>query len=56
MNYNKDTYHKRSTYDELVIETITNPKDTIELPNRDASILRKDRRLSRFDDKLPKFR
>ena len=52
MNYNKDTYHKRSTYDELVIETITNPKDMVALPNREATILRNDPRLTRFDDEF----
>ena len=50
MNYNKYTYHKRSTYDELVIETITNPKDMVALPDREATILRNDPRLTRFDD------
>ncbi len=50
MNYNKDTYHKRSTYDEMVLETITNPKDMVALPDREATILRNDPRLTRFDD------
>ncbi len=50
MNYNEDTYHKRSTYDELVIETITNPKNMVALPDREATILRNDPRLTRSDD------
>ena len=50
MNYNKDTYHKRSTYDELVIETITKPTAMIELPDRLATQLRNDPRLTCFDD------
>ena len=50
MSFHKDTYHKRSTNDELVIETITNPTDIIQLPDRVASTLRKYPRLTRFED------
>ncbi len=50
MPYNKDTHHKRSTYDQIVLETITNPKDMVALPDREATILRNDPRLTRFDD------
>ena len=50
MSLYKETYHKRSTYDELVVETITNPTDVIALPNREATIIRSDPRMTRFDD------
>ena len=50
MSLYKETYHKRSTYDELVVETITNPTDVIALPNREATIIRNDPRMTRFDD------
>ena len=50
MNLNEDTYHKRSTYDELVIETSTNPTDTIELSDRVASILSKSQKPTELDD------
>ena len=50
MSLYKETYHKRSTYDELVVQTITNPTDVIGLPNREATIIRRDPRLTKFDD------
>ncbi len=50
MDFHKDTYHKRSTYEELVLETIMSPTDKLELPDRTASQLRKYERLTRFDD------
>ena len=50
MSLYKETYHKRSTYDELVVETITNPTDVIALPNREATIIRSDPRMTIFDD------
>ena len=50
MSLYKETYHKRSTYDELVVQTITNPTDVIALPNREATRIRNDPRMTIFDD------
>ena len=50
MSLYKETYHKRSTYDELVVETITNPTDVIGLPNREATTIRSDPRMTKLDD------
>ena len=50
MSLYKESYHKRSTYDELVVQTLTNPTDVIALPNREATIIRSGPRLTRFDD------
>jgi len=50
MSLYKKTYHKISTHDELVIETLTNPTDVIPLPNREATIIRSDPRVTRFED------
>ena len=46
----KETYHKKPTYDEMVKESITNPTDKIALPDREATQLRNTPQLTRFDD------
>ncbi len=46
----KETYHKRPTYEEIVKETITNPTDKIALPDRQATQLRNTPQLTRYDD------
>ena len=50
MNFNKAVMHKVPTYDELVRDTILDPKDKIALPNRMATQLRNTPQLTRFDD------
>ncbi len=46
----KETYHKKLTYEEMVKETITNPTDKISLPDRTATQLRNNPQLTRYDD------
>ncbi len=46
----KETYHKRPTYAEMVKESITNPSDKIALPDRQATQLRNTPQLTRYDD------
>ncbi len=46
----KETYHKKPTYDEMVKESITNPTDKIGLPDRMATQLRNTPQLTRYDD------
>ena len=46
----KETYHKKPTYDEMVKESITNPTDKIGLPDRQATQLRATPQLTRYDD------
>ena len=50
MNFNKAVMHKVPPYDELVRDTILDPKDKIALPNRMATQLRNTPPLTRFDD------
>ncbi len=40
MNSNEEATQERSTYNELVIESITNPTNMIALPDRQSSMLR----------------
>ena len=53
MNLNKAIMHTVPTYDELVRDTITNPKDRIALRSRMATQLRNTPQLTRFDDDAP---
>ena len=46
----KEAYHKKPTYDEVVKESITNPTDKIGLPDRMATQLRNTPQLTRYDD------
>ncbi len=46
----KETYHKRPTYAEMVKESITNPTDKIALLDRQATQLRNTPQLTRYDD------
>ena len=46
----KETYHRKPTYAEIVKETITNPTDKIALPDRQATQLRNTPQLTRYDD------
>ena len=41
---------RRATYETLVRDTILNPKDKINLPDREATLLRNTQQLSRYDD------
>ena len=50
MNFNKAVMHNVPTYDELVRDTITDPKGRMALPNRMATQLRNTPQLSKFDD------
>ena len=50
MQMQKEAYHKKPTYGEMVKESITNPTDKIGLPDRMATHLRNDPRLTSFDD------
>ena len=50
MKFNKAVMHKVPTYDELVRDTITDPKDRIALPNRMATQLRNTPQRTRFDE------
>ena len=42
--------HKRPTYEVLLKDTVLNPKDKIDLPDREATILRKTQQLTRYDE------
>ena len=46
----KSQMHPRATYETLVEDTILNPEDKINLPNRAATQLRSTQQLSRWDD------
>ena len=46
-------YHPRPTYSTLVRDTILEPRDKINLPNRQATLLRSTQRLSQWDN--PEF-
>ncbi len=46
----KELYHKKPTYEEMVKESITNPTDKIALPDREATQLRNTPQLTRYDD------
>jgi hypothetical protein len=46
----KETYHRKPTYAEIVKEAITNPTDKIALPDRQATQLRNTPQLTRYDD------
>ena len=46
----KKTMHVRPTYETLVRDTILNPRDKINLPNRTATLLRSTQKLQMFDD------
>ncbi len=50
MQMQKDAYHKKPTYAEIVKQTITNPTDKIALPDRQATQLRNTPQLTRYDD------
>ena len=41
---------KRPSYNELVYDTILNPQDRIQMPDRQAKILRNSQKLTQFDD------
>ena len=46
----KKTMHQRPTYETLVRDTILEPRDKINLPNRKATLLRSNQKLQMFDD------
>ena len=46
----KEAYHRKPTYEEMVKESITNPTDKIALPDRQATQLRNTTQLTRYDD------
>ena len=46
----KAQMHQRATYEELLQDTVLNPKDKINLPNRRATQLRSTQQLSQWDD------
>ncbi len=46
----KSAYHKKPTYDDMFIESITHPTDKIGLPDRQATQLRNTPQLTRYDD------
>ena len=46
----KKTMHQRPTYETLVRDTILEPHDKINLPNRKATLLRSNQKLQMFDD------
>ncbi len=50
MQMQKDNYHKKPTYAEIVKQTITNATDKIALPDREATQLRNTPQLTRYDD------
>ena len=41
---------RRATYETLVRDTILEPKDKINLPDREATLLRNTQQLSKYDD------
>ena len=45
-----EQYYKKPTYAEMVRESVTNPTDKIELPDRLATQLRNTPQLTRYDD------
>ena len=46
----KQAMRQRSTYESLVRDTILNPRDKINLPNRTATLLRSTQKLNQFDE------
>jgi hypothetical protein len=58
ISFNTAVMHKVPTYDELVRDTITDPKDRIAVPNIMATQLRNTPQLTKFDeqDKITKER
>ena len=46
----KAQLHKRPTYEVLLKDTVLNPKDKIDLPDREATILRKTQQLTKYDE------
>ena len=46
----KQAMRQRPTYETLVRDTILNPRDKINLPNRTATLLRSTQKLNQFDD------
>ena len=46
----KAQLHKRATYEVLIKDTVLNPKDKIDLPDRQATILRKTQQLTKYDE------
>ena len=46
----KAQLHKRPTYEVLVKDTVLNPNDKIDLPDREATILRKTQQLTKYDE------
>ena len=46
----KQAMRQRSTYESLVRDTILEPRDKINLPNRTATLLRSTQKLNQFDD------
>jgi len=50
ISFQKSTMQKRPTFEELLNDTVLNPKDKIALPNRQATQLRNTQYLSMWDD------
>ena len=50
LKLNKQQMHQRPTYETLVRDTVLNPKDKINLPNRQATLLKLTQKLQMFDD------
>jgi hypothetical protein len=50
IKFQKAVMHKAPTYDELIRDTITDPKDRIALPDRMATQLRNTPQLTKYDD------
>jgi hypothetical protein len=50
ISFEKSTMSKRPSYNELVYDTILNPQDKIQMPDRQAKILRNSQKLTQFDD------
>ena len=46
----KAQLRKRPTYEVLLKDTVLKPKDKIDLPDREATILRKTQQLTRHDE------
>ena len=46
----KSQMHRMPTYDEVLYDTVLNPKDRINLPDRRATQLRNMHQLTRFDE------
>ena len=46
----KSQMHRRPTYDQVLYDTVINPTDKINLPDRMATELRNTHQLTRFDE------